>query len=308
MNYSLYQMGWILLLYSFLGWCGEVCFAAMRRGVFVNRGFLNGPVCPIYGFGVLIVVLCLEPFKDSLLLLFVGSMLLTSLLEFLTGFVLEKFFHDKWWDYSNTPFNIKGYVCLEASIMWGTACCLVVDVLHPLIMKLINFIPYGLGRWILPALIILLCTDGVLTLMEILKMPKRFKTMQELEKTIHAISDSMGENIYETVERGKERRDAFDERHPEFAERKHEASKNIQDKRQELSRKSAESREENARKKAELEAKLMELKNKSIIQRRITRAYPQLGKGEHNGENFRKLKAHYDEVKKRKKAEKEENK
>ncbi len=307
MNYTLYQMGWILVLYSIIGWCGEVAFAAMKRGVFVNRGFLNGPVCPIYGFGVLIVVLCLEPFKDSLVLLFFGSMILTTLLEFFTGFVLEKFFHDKWWDYSSNPFNIKGYVCLEASIMWGIACCLVMDVVHPLVMKLINLLPYSVGKWLLPAVMLIFAVDGVLTVMEILKMPKRFKTMQELEKAITAVSDSMGENIYESVEWGKERRDAFNEKHPELAEKKNEASRNIQQRRTEISQKNTANKEAAAKKKAELESRLAELKNKSIVQRRITRAYPQLGKGEHYGENFRKLKAHYDGMKNRKKAKKEEN-
>lgn len=307
MAYSLYDMGWILAIYSFLGWCSEVAYAAMRRGIFVNRGFLNGPVCPIYGFGVLIVVLLLEPFKENLLLLYFGSMLLTTLLEFFTGFVLEKFFHDKWWDYSNTPFNIKGYVCLEASIMWGAACTLIVDVVHPLIMKLIHLIPFAVGKWILPVLLIIFVVDGGLTLMEVLKMPKRFKTMQELEKAITAVSDSMGENIYESVERGKERRDAFDEKHPGFAEKKHEASKNIMEKRSELGQKNIENREAAAKKKAELEEKLSALKSRSFVQRRITRAYPQLEKGSNNGENFRKLKAHYDKMKKAKNA-KEDNK
>ena len=69
-GYSFGQMIWIVLVYSFLGWCCEVAFAAVRRGIFVNRGFLNGPVCPIYGFGVLIVLLVLEPVKDNLAAVF----------------------------------------------------------------------------------------------------------------------------------------------------------------------------------------------------------------------------------------------
>lgn len=117
MRYTWYQMAWIVLIYSCLGWCSEVAFAALRRGVFVNRGFLNGPVCPIYGFGVLLVLLVLEPVKENLALLFFGSMVFCSLLEFIVGFAMERIFHDKWWDYSENPFNIKGYVCLEFSLM-----------------------------------------------------------------------------------------------------------------------------------------------------------------------------------------------
>ena len=172
-------MGWIVLIYSCLGWCCEVAFAALKTGKFVNRGFLNGPVCPIYGFGVLSVVLVLEPVKDNLLLLFFGSMVFTSLLEFIAGFAMERIFHDKWWDYSNNPFNIKGYICLEFSIIWGIACVLVVDVIHPIIMKLVNALPHMLSFWLMAALYVLLVTDAVLTLVELLKLPKRFKAMEE---------------------------------------------------------------------------------------------------------------------------------
>ena len=121
----MYRFLWIFFIYAFLGWCTEVSYAALVSGRFVNRGFLNGPVCPIYGLGVVLVMACLEPFRDNLLLLFVCSVLLTSLLEWITGFVLEKLFHQRWWDYSNEPFNLGGYVCLRFSIAWGLACVFV---------------------------------------------------------------------------------------------------------------------------------------------------------------------------------------
>ena len=113
---SIYYSILYFFVYGFLGWCTEVIFAAFKQHRFVNRGFLNGPYCPIYGCGVVIVVAVLTPLKENLFFLFVGSFLLTSILEYITGFVLEKVFHNKWWDYSNLPFNIKGYVCLKFSI------------------------------------------------------------------------------------------------------------------------------------------------------------------------------------------------
>ena len=106
MRYTWFQILWFFFLYGFLGWCTEVAFQAVRQGKFVNRGFVNGPICSIYGFGVLSVLLVLEPLKDNLLILFLGSVVFTSVLEFLTGWVLEKLFHDKWWDYTNRPLNI----------------------------------------------------------------------------------------------------------------------------------------------------------------------------------------------------------
>lgn len=116
MPQNFYELVWIFIIYAFIGWCTEVSYAALDRGIFVNRGFLNGPYCPIYGCGVVIVVAALTPLKDNLLILFAGSFLLTSILEYITGFILEKVFHNKWWDYSNKPFNLHGYVCLKFSI------------------------------------------------------------------------------------------------------------------------------------------------------------------------------------------------
>ena len=83
----LYDLLFYFMIYSFAGWCGEVVFATVRHGKFVNRGMLHGAYCPIYGFGLIIVIVCLTPIKDSWLLLFVGSALLTTVLEFVTGFV-----------------------------------------------------------------------------------------------------------------------------------------------------------------------------------------------------------------------------
>lgn len=299
MGYSLYQMGWILMIYSVLGWCVEVAYAAVHRGCFVNRGFLNGPVCPIYGFGILIVVLLLEPVKDNFALLFFGSVVLTSALEFLVGFIMERFFKDKWWDYSNNPFNIKGYICLEFSIIWGLGCVLVVDVVHPGIMDLINAIPYTLGKLLLPLLFVVLAADGIITLWALLKLPKRFKAMEELEKAIHGLSDAMGENlIYKPVEKNVERLQSFEEKHPEVAEKKQEYTKDILDKRAEINdrlkdREDA-GKEALRERKAELEQRLSELRGRGFVQRRITAAYPKLLEGRHNGANFRKLKGHYE--------------
>ena len=298
MGYTWVQMGWIVLIYSCLGWCCEVAFAALKTGKFVNRGFLNGPVCPIYGFGVLSVVLVLEPVKDNLLLLFFGSMVFTSLLEFIAGFAMERIFHDKWWDYSNNPFNIKGYICLEFSIIWGIACVLVVDIIHPIIMKLVNAVPHTLGLWIMGALYVLLVTDAVLTLVELLKLPKRFKAMEELEAAITAVSDAMGENIYDSVERGRQRSEAFNEKHPDIAEKSREYMADMLEKRNEINQKAKEREDANkealAARKAELEAKLAQLKGRNIVHRRITRAYPQLLEGKNNGANFRKLKENWE--------------
>ena len=102
----LYTYLWTFFLFAFLGWCSEVVFAAIKQRRFVNRGFLNGPLCPIYGIGVVAIDFLLRPFQGNLPVLLVGGMLLGSALEYLVGFFLEKLFHQKWWDYSDQPHKI----------------------------------------------------------------------------------------------------------------------------------------------------------------------------------------------------------
>ena len=293
-GYSFGQMIWIVLVYSFLGWCCEVAFAAVRRGIFVNRGFLNGPVCPIYGFGVLIVLLVLEPVKENLALLFFGSMVLTSALEFFIGFIMEQFFHDKWWDYSENPFNIKGYICLEFSLVWGAACVLVVDVVHPMIFKLICAIPEKLSLWLMVFFTAVLIADAIITLWNMLKLPKRLRAIDELEKAMTAVSDAIGEKVYEGVEHSKERSEAFDEKHPELAERRKEAFEDVLEKRSEINRevkaREDESLEALRARKAELEAKLDALKKPNIISERIAMAYPKLSEGRHYGRQIARIR------------------
>lgn len=116
---AVYNYLWYFVIFSFLGWCMEVAYHTVCCGDFSNRGFLNGPVCPIYGVGAVSVIACLRPVEDSMVLLFIFATVITSVLEFITGYVLEKIFHTKWWDYSNTPFNIMGYICLKFSLCWG---------------------------------------------------------------------------------------------------------------------------------------------------------------------------------------------
>ena len=111
------------------------------------------------------VLLVLGPLKSSFWLLFGGSVLFTSAIEYLTGWVLEKVFHDKWWDYSKRPLNIKGYVCLEFSVLWGLACVFVVDVFQPLVAKVVDLIPKKLGWALLGTFSVLWITDNIITQM-----------------------------------------------------------------------------------------------------------------------------------------------
>lgn len=183
---------WLFFIYAFLGWITEVIYAGVNRGIFVNRGFLNGPLCPIYGFGVMTVLLCLLPLRENLLLLFVGSVVLTSLLELLTGFLMEKLFHQRWWDYSDEPFNIGGYICLKFSLLWGLACVLIVDVVHRLVSHLLVFIPDQLSMPFLVVFCAAFITDLAVTVATVAKLNQRLQQIDEVARALRLVSDAIG--------------------------------------------------------------------------------------------------------------------
>lgn len=220
---NIYQAVWIFLIYAFLGWCAEVAFAAVHKGIFINRGFLNGPVCPIYGVGMLVVATLLWGLRSNLILLFLGSAGLTTVLEYATGWILEKFFHDKWWDYSDKPFNVKGYICLEFTILWGLAAAFIVGAVHPFVFILIKKTPFVLGVILMAVFLAAFVTDLVITVTALAKLPKKLNAMLEAEKALKAISDKIGENISETAINTKAKGDELvEENRPKIEELKAE--------------------------------------------------------------------------------------
>lgn len=164
-------------------------------GRFVNRGLLNGPYCPIYGFGAVIVLACLTPLEDQLSALCLGSVFLTSVLEWLTGFILVKLFNQRWWGYSGKPFNLGGYICLRFSIIWRLACVFVVELLHPTIMLFIRIIPRTFGIVILTVFGIALAVDLAATVSAIVKLNRRLIYNDELAFKLKAVYDDFGEDL-----------------------------------------------------------------------------------------------------------------
>ncbi|MEA4964520.1 MAG: putative ABC transporter permease [Oscillospiraceae bacterium] len=195
MTPSFLQLMLLFLLYSFLGWCSEVVFAAATYGKFVNRGFLNGPVCPIYGYGILMVALLLRPLEHNLPLLFLGSAILTSAVEFLVGFLGEKILKVRLWDYRSNPFNLCGYVCLKFSLLWGLACVFILKLVHPAVADLMIKIPTGIGIVLVSVFYAVFLADILVTMIEALKLPKRICAIDELERRIRVASDRLGENL-----------------------------------------------------------------------------------------------------------------
>ena len=173
----------------------------------------------MYGIGVTAVVMLMHPFKEQLFLLYILSAVLVTVLEWLTGFLLEVLFHHKWWDYSGMPLNLNGYVCLPFSLLWGAACVFIVKVLHPLIFKAYSLIPLWLGIVILIICGIELVADLCVTVSGILKINKKLEMMEELAAELHRLSDQMGENIYQNVMEGVERQEALKKKREEYQQK-----------------------------------------------------------------------------------------
>lgn len=275
---SFYDVIRAFLIYAFLGWCTEVAYAAFRQGRFVNRGFLNGPVCPIYGFGAVMVIALLTPLKSDVTLMFVCSVLITSVLEYVTGYALDKIFSDKWWDYSDCKFNLNGYICLKFSLAWGIVCLFAVYVIHPGVIILLKPIPKIVTVIFLIVLYGLLLADAVLTVTETVKIKKYFKKADVLEQKMRSLSETIGQEITDGV-------------------LKAEKIKNDIDEYRESIQQSVKTRNENAQLKQELEAlyaKFKDLKlKKGYMYNRLSNAYPRYFNKK--SKNIAKIKKYFSE-------------
>ena len=192
-GFSLYQVFAYFLIYSCLGWCLEVIYAAVTTGQLINRGFLNGPVCPIYGFGMVIVLFALTPLSHSLLLLYLGGVILPSALELVGGWALYKLYHPRWWDYSDYPFNIGGYICLEFSLLWGVGTLIVMKLVHPIIADAVALIPPLVGLVLMFLLYAIYAADTIATAFAASDLARDLDALEKVADSMHAVSDAMTE-------------------------------------------------------------------------------------------------------------------
>lgn len=202
---TFYQLAWLFVIYSFLGWCVEVIYHAVTWGEVTNRGFLNGPVCPVYGFGVVSVFALInmiqpEGTQMSDLLVYLFGVLLATLIELVAGWLLDLCFHARWWDYSKKPFNFRGYICLEFSLIWGFAILFVVRIFQKYIDKLINGRDNSVFVWtILVTLFVVYFVDLVVTIAVIRGFNKKLGQLDKLSVDLRIVSDKVSEKLGETT-------------------------------------------------------------------------------------------------------------
>ena len=182
---------------------GRIC-GSKRRKVCQQRIFEWSDLSDLWSWSCIGNIFITGIFRKSVNIIF-GTAILVTFIEWLTGYVMDRIFHQKWWDYSGQPLNIGGYVCLPFSLIWGVFCVFIVKCFQPLVAHLIGYIPHIAGIVILVILSIAMLADLYVTASAILKLNKRLEAMEKIAAELREFSDRMGENIYENVKDGMEK-------------------------------------------------------------------------------------------------------
>ena len=199
MIYNTYELIWLFLIYSFLGWMLETILAATEQRRFVNRGLINGPLCTIYG--VPIVILTIFGQELPLFWLFLGAMIVATVTEWISGHMIERFYHERWWDYSNVKWNLDGYICLPASLVWGVLGTISMRWGNGLLIRLYGFLPDGIGHllvWILAGMLVLDVTATIFALSGIGRSTQKWEAV---DSWFTSISLRIGQWLYGHVDR-----------------------------------------------------------------------------------------------------------
>lgn len=255
-------------LYGCIGWCVEVVYAAVKEHKLVNRGFLCGPICPIYGFGMVGLVYSVQliPLPDSgsmsaVSIFFIG-MVLTTAIELVGGWVLYKLYHIRWWDYSKMKYNLGGYICPQFSLLWGLGSVLMIKVVHPLLARGSNPMPFRVMLILDIVLLIIFVVDVIVSTAAAIGLNKYLSEIDELRARLRVTSDKLttvlgtGAMTADTV---------LDEQKLQLALAKLEGRENT-----------AELRAEATARVAELREKLAAVDRHPLSTRRLLRAFPDM--------------------------------
>lgn len=191
LSYSYQQ--WLLFFfsYAFLGWIWESCYCSLKSRHWINRGFLHGPMLPIYGFGAVIILHITLPFRQSPVLTYLAGMLGATLLEYVTGYAMEKFFHTKYWDYTHQPFNLHGYICLFCSLGWGIFSLLLVYWVHPEVEKILVILSSKTSTPLSLLIFVIFIIDVITSVKEALDLKALLSSIEDINHRIDDIADQI---------------------------------------------------------------------------------------------------------------------
>ena len=189
MEYNIVTYFLLFMVYSVAGWIMEVTCKSFEAKKFINRGFMIGPYCPIYGWGAIFITILLKRYISDWIVLFIMSMITCGILEYLTSYVMEKLFHARWWDYSRRKYNINGRICLETLVPFGLLGLTIMYITNPIILNALQSIPDNILNVIAIVLFVIFTIDGIVSLKVVsnvratsTKLNKEAKTMDNTEE------------------------------------------------------------------------------------------------------------------------------
>ena len=172
----------LFIIYSSLGWLMEIIVTLYNKKKFINRGFLIGPYCPIYGWGCLSLIILLDKYKSNIIILFMMSIIICSILEYYTSYFMEKLFKTRWWDYSQKKYNINGRICLETMIPFGILGCIVICIINPTLVGILNKMPTNIMNFLAIILFIIFLVDNIISIDIIFKLRNVVSKYEKDEK------------------------------------------------------------------------------------------------------------------------------
>lgn len=179
------------LLYAFVGWVYESILVSISEHRWVNRGFLNGPLCPIYGCGAVLAIVLLRDLHNPVVIFFISSFGACTL-EYVTSWGMEKLFHARWWDYSHYRFNIQGRICLLGAVVFGFAGVIITDVTQPVVERITRMIPLPAVHWMCAIFAVIVITDTVITVLGVIDLADNLAKFSE---TVQTYAEKAGDSL-----------------------------------------------------------------------------------------------------------------
>lgn len=255
MPYTIVQWICFFFIYGFLGWCYESAYVSIKHKQWVNRGFVRGPLLPLYGSGAILLLFVTIPFRENLLLMFVSGAIGATILEYVTGVAMEALFKVRYWDYSKRKFNFQGHICLAATTLWGVFAIVIVKVVHRPIENLVMVLPETIVEIFVMVVSVVFAADFALSFKAaidirdvLIKLEEVQREMERMQKRMDVIlafaEDSREQVVMNTYERLDELTESLEERFARVKELREKLDAKIEEEIRERSEEWKERKEE----------------------------------------------------------------
>ena len=255
MPYTIVQWICFFFIYGFLGWCYESAYVSIKHKQWVNRGFVRGPLLPLYGSGAILLLFVTIPFRENLFLMFVSGAIGATILEYVTGVAMEALFKVRYWDYSKRKFNFQGHICLAATTLWGVFAIVIVKVVHRPIENLVMVLPETIVEIFVMVVTVVFAADFALSFKAaidirdvLIKLEEVQREMERMQKRMDVIlafaEDSREQVVMNTYERLDELTESLEERFARVKELREKLDAKIEEEIRERSEEWKERKEE----------------------------------------------------------------